>query len=95
MKATDELQPTDVLDDQVKRDALVKRIQFGGDEVVQAKDGLGSATLSMAQGVSTFNTPTSHLESASLVEEHATVCNPAMPMQGLKLISTLSRCRVH
>ena len=30
------------------RDALTKRIQFGGDEVVQAKDGAGSATLSMA-----------------------------------------------
>ena len=28
--------------------ALVKRVQFGGDEVVQAKDGAGSATLSMA-----------------------------------------------
>lgn len=30
------------------RDVLVKRIQFGGDEVVKAKDGAGSATLSMA-----------------------------------------------
>ncbi|ORX46126.1 malate dehydrogenase, NAD-dependent [Hesseltinella vesiculosa] len=29
-------------------DALTHRIQFGGDEVVQAKDGAGSATLSMA-----------------------------------------------
>lgn len=29
-------------------DELVKRVQFGGDEVVQAKDGAGSATLSMA-----------------------------------------------
>jgi malate dehydrogenase len=29
-------------------DELVKRIQFGGDEVVKAKDGAGSATLSMA-----------------------------------------------
>ena len=29
-------------------DALVNRIQFGGDEVVQAKEGAGSATLSMA-----------------------------------------------
>ena len=29
---------------------LVKRIQFGGDEVVKAKDGAGSATLSMAYG---------------------------------------------
>ena len=29
--------------------ALTKRIQFGGDEVVQAKDGAGSATLSMVR----------------------------------------------
>ncbi|BFZ54143.1 malate DEHYDROGENASE, NAD-dependent [Savitreella phatthalungensis] len=29
-------------------DQLVNRIQFGGDEVVKAKDGAGSATLSMA-----------------------------------------------
>ncbi|PHH59945.1 hypothetical protein CDD81_2344 [Ophiocordyceps australis] len=27
---------------------IIKRIQFGGDEVVKAKDGAGSATLSMA-----------------------------------------------
>jgi len=31
-----------------KLDALVYRVQFGGDEVVKAKDGAGSATLSMA-----------------------------------------------
>ncbi|KAG8952343.1 hypothetical protein FRC04_004771 [Tulasnella sp. 424] len=30
-------------------ETLTKRIQFGGDEVVKAKDGAGSATLSMAQ----------------------------------------------
>ncbi|SCW00737.1 LAFE_0C10836g1_1 [Lachancea fermentati] len=29
-------------------DAYVQRVQFGGDEVVQAKQGAGSATLSMA-----------------------------------------------
>jgi malate dehydrogenase len=29
-------------------DALINRVQFGGDEVVKAKDGAGSATLSMA-----------------------------------------------
>ncbi|KAI5284335.1 hypothetical protein KEM54_001417 [Ascosphaera aggregata] len=29
-------------------EALVRRVQFGGDEVVKAKDGAGSATLSMA-----------------------------------------------
>ncbi|CAH7670503.1 lactate/malate dehydrogenase [Phakopsora pachyrhizi] len=34
--------------------ALVKRIQFGGDEVVQAKDGAGSATLSMAYAAAVF-----------------------------------------
>jgi len=31
-----------------KLDAIVHRVQFGGDEVVKAKDGAGSATLSMA-----------------------------------------------
>ncbi|KAH0538728.1 hypothetical protein FGG08_004680 [Glutinoglossum americanum] len=31
-----------------KLDALVNRVQYGGDEVVKAKDGAGSATLSMA-----------------------------------------------
>jgi malate dehydrogenase len=31
-----------------KLDKFVHRVQFGGDEVVQAKDGAGSATLSMA-----------------------------------------------
>lgn len=31
-----------------KVDALINRIQFGGDEVVKAKAGAGSATLSMA-----------------------------------------------
>ncbi|KAE8144548.1 malate dehydrogenase [Aspergillus avenaceus] len=31
-----------------KYDALVNRVQFGGDEVVKAKEGTGSATLSMA-----------------------------------------------
>ncbi|KAF8920036.1 lactate/malate dehydrogenase [Mucidula mucida] len=33
---------------------LVHRIQFGGDEVVQAKDGAGSATLSMAYAGAKF-----------------------------------------
>ncbi|KAJ3079223.1 Malate dehydrogenase, cytoplasmic [Quaeritorhiza haematococci] len=33
---------------------LTNRIQFGGDEVVKAKDGTGSATLSMAQAGARF-----------------------------------------
>ncbi|KAK1777718.1 lactate/malate dehydrogenase [Copromyces sp. CBS 386.78] len=34
--------------DLASNDQLVHRVQFGGDEVVKAKDGAGSATLSMA-----------------------------------------------
>lgn len=34
--------------DQKTLEALTNRVQFGGDEVVKAKDGAGSATLSMA-----------------------------------------------
>lgn len=33
---------------------LTKRIQYGGDEVVKAKDGAGSATLSMAYAGAEF-----------------------------------------
>lgn len=35
-------------------EALTTRIQFGGDEVVKAKDGAGSATLSMAYAGAEF-----------------------------------------
>jgi malate dehydrogenase len=41
------IQPSSSIPDD-KYDALVNRVQFGGDEVVKAKDGAGSATLSMA-----------------------------------------------
>merc|ERR1712066_981284 len=37
-----------------ERDALTHRIMFGGDEVVKAKDGAGSATLSMAYTGASF-----------------------------------------
>jgi len=37
-----------------KLDAYIKRVQFGGDEVVQAKAGAGSATLSMAMAAARF-----------------------------------------
>jgi malate dehydrogenase len=46
--------PGDLAQD--KYEALVKRIQFGGDEVVKAKDGAGSATLSMAYAGAEFAT---------------------------------------
>lgn len=40
--------------DQAKIEQLTNRIQFGGDEVVKAKDGAGSATLSMAYAGARF-----------------------------------------
>ncbi len=40
--------------DLVGNAALLKRVQFGGDEVVVAKDGAGSATLSMAMAGARF-----------------------------------------
>ncbi|KAI0371818.1 malate dehydrogenase [Pilatotrama ljubarskyi] len=39
---------------QADLDKLINRIQFGGDEVVKAKDGAGSATLSMAYAGAEF-----------------------------------------
>lgn len=38
-----------------QQDSLIHRIQFGGDEVVKAKNGTGSATLSMAQAGAKFS----------------------------------------
>lgn len=40
--------------DEKKKAEIVHRIQFGGDEVVKAKDGKGSATLSMAYASARF-----------------------------------------
>ncbi|KAG8828923.1 Malate dehydrogenase, cytoplasmic [Serendipita sp. 399] len=47
-------QAKNVLGDKEKLDKLVNRIQYGGDEVVKAKDGAGSATLSMAFAAAKF-----------------------------------------
>merc|ERR1719281_378656 len=52
------------------RDALTHRIMFGGDEVVKAKDGAGSATLSMAFAGAEF----ADLVMAGLSGEKATAC---------------------
>jgi len=51
--------------------ALTHRIQFGGDEVVKAKDGAGSATLSMAYAGQVF---TSRLLSAIAGEKNVIEC---------------------
>ncbi|KAI0033510.1 NAD-malate dehydrogenase [Vararia minispora EC-137] len=44
--------PSDYTGDKLQ--ALTTRVQFGGDEVVKAKDGAGSATLSMAYAGAEF-----------------------------------------
>merc|ERR1712232_460325 len=53
-----------------ERAALTHRIMFGGDEVVKAKDGAGSATLSMALAGAEF---ADHVM-AGLAGEAATQC---------------------
>lgn len=52
--------------------ALTHRIQFGGDEVVQAKDGAGSATLSMAYAGQQF---TSRLMAGMAGEKNVIECS--------------------
>lgn len=56
-----------------ERDALVQRIQFGGDEVVKAKNGAGSATLSMAYAGARF--VDSLLQAAVLGKTGITECS--------------------
>jgi len=56
--------------DQEQLERLTHRVQFGGDEVVKAKDGAGSATLSMAQAGYLFAT---HVLDAIMGKQDVTV----------------------
>ena len=61
-------------------EALTHRIQFGGDEVVKAKDGAGSATLSMAAAGARFTASLlSALNGSKGVTECAFVQSPVTP----------------
>lgn len=67
--------------------ALSKRIQFGGDEVVNAKNGTGSATLSMAAAADRFvSSLLRALGGAPAVTECAFVESPVVP--GIPFFST-------
>ncbi|KAL1983679.1 hypothetical protein VTN96DRAFT_10108 [Rasamsonia emersonii] len=71
------------------RDKLVNRIQFGGDEVVKAKDGAGSATLSMAFAGARF--AESLLKAASGVKgvvEPSFVDSPLYKDQGIDFFAS-------
>jgi malate dehydrogenase len=71
-------------------DALTKRIQYGGDEVVQAKNGAGSATLSMAYAGARFaNSILDAIVLGKSVTECAYVHSDTASADGLEYFSTV------
>lgn len=69
---------------------LVHRIQFGGDEVVKAKDGAGSATLSMAYAAAVFtNSLLRALNGESGIKECAYVDSPLYKDQGTDFFASV------
>ncbi|GMG17905.1 hypothetical protein BVG19_g5067 [[Candida] boidinii] len=72
-----------------KYDALVHRIQFGGDEVVQAKSGAGSATLSMAQAGARFaGSVLNGLAGENDVIEPTYIDSPLFKSEGVEFFSS-------
>ncbi|KAL4725634.1 Malate dehydrogenase, cytoplasmic [Fusarium chlamydosporum] len=68
---------------------LVKRVQFGGDEVVKAKDGAGSATLSMAMaGARMADSVLRAVQGEKGVKEPAFVESPLYKDQGIEFFSS-------
>ncbi|KAH3672222.1 hypothetical protein WICPIJ_010074 [Wickerhamomyces pijperi] len=72
-----------------QRDALTHRIQFGGDEVVQAKNGAGSATLSMAQAGARFaGSVLKGLDGEKDVIEPSFVDSPLFAEEGIEFFAS-------
>ncbi|KAJ2511824.1 Malate dehydrogenase, cytoplasmic [Coemansia sp. RSA 1939] len=69
-------------------DALTHRVQFGGDEVVKAKDGLGSATLSMAFAGARFADSLLRASSGENVLEWAFIRTDLFKKDGIDYFST-------
>jgi malate dehydrogenase len=68
---------------------LVKRIQFGGDEVVQAKAGTGSATLSMGYAGAIFvNSLIRGMNGEKNVVEPTFVKSPLYESEGVEFFSS-------
>ncbi|KAG5806610.1 hypothetical protein H9Q74_009378 [Fusarium xylarioides] len=68
---------------------LVKRVQFGGDEVVKAKDGAGSATLSMAMaGARMADSILRAVQGEKGVIEPSFVESPLYKDQGIEFFSS-------
>ncbi|CAK7893555.1 malate dehydrogenase, cytoplasmic [[Candida] anglica] len=75
--------------DEETRDKLIHRIQFGGDEVVQAKNGAGSATLSMAQAGARFaGSVLNGLAGESDITEPTFVDSPLFKDEGVDFFSS-------
>ncbi|KXS17078.1 malate dehydrogenase, partial [Gonapodya prolifera JEL478] len=78
-------------------DKLTHRIQYGGDEVVKAKDGAGSATLSMAFAADRF--ARSVLEAIVGGKKGVTECayveSPIYAAEGIKYFSTKIELGAH
>merc|ERR1712000_772674 len=69
---------------------LVKRVQFGGDEVVKAKDGAGSATLSMAMaGARMAESILRAVQGEKGVVEPTFVDSPLYKDQGVEFFASL------
>ncbi|ORY53192.1 malate dehydrogenase [Rhizoclosmatium globosum] len=83
------LSQTGIKFSQEEIEKLTHRIQYGGDEVVKAKDGLGSATLSMAQAGARFtNSLLEALEGKKGVVEPTYVYSPVAAPDGAAWFST-------
>ncbi|KAJ1680267.1 Malate dehydrogenase, cytoplasmic [Spiromyces aspiralis] len=74
-----------------ERDALTYRVQFGGDEVVKAKAGTGSATLSMAYAGARFTDSILRATQGEDVLEWAFVRNDLYANEGVNYFSTYVR----
>eukprot|EP00835_Amoeboradix_gromovi_P004271 NODE_323_length_10965_cov_0.441561.p3 type:complete len:361 gc:universal NODE_323_length_10965_cov_0.441561:1264-182(-) len=69
--------------------SLTKRIQFGGDEVVKAKDGAGSATLSMAFAGARFTLSLLSALNGKRVLEAAFIESPLFKSKGVDYFSSI------
>jgi malate dehydrogenase len=75
--------------DKEKLDKLVYRIQYGGDEVVKAKDGAGSATLSMAfAGAKMTNNLLRALHGETGIVTPTFVKSPLFEKEGIEFFSS-------
>ncbi|KAJ3317548.1 malate DEHYDROGENASE, NAD-dependent, partial [Gonapodya sp. JEL0774] len=82
---------------QEELDKLTFRIQYGGDEVVKAKDGAGSATLSMAFAADRFarSVLDAVVGGKKGVIECSYVESPIMAKEGIKYFSTKIELGTH